>query len=422
MNLKTTTIKKVKFLNLLKSLSIAICLSITTSMYSNDFVNTLKSTNTITDTESPTTPTGLSITYDEGNDVTWLSWNASTDNVGVDYYVVYDKGESVYALDQTKLGFGGKLDPNRTYIFTIEAIDKSGNKSAISLPLTVSPQEPTGPCDGIEEWKSGVTYQVGDKVTYRGNLYELKTSRWAFISSCDNSISNNISESNSVDTEAPTAPTNLSATYDQGNDATWLSWNPSIDNVGIDYYIVYDQGKFVYALDQTKLGFGGKLDPTKTYVFTIEAVDKAGNKSELSAPLTILAEEPTSPCDGIEEWRSGVTYQTGDRVTYRNNLYERQTFRWAFISSCGAAKSANNITPTENSTISVFPNPATKTLNISAFNLSEKTTYNITDMQGRVITQGAYKTTLNIESLPKGIYMFNLTSNATKKGVLFVKK
>ncbi|MFD1063971.1 M57 family metalloprotease [Winogradskyella litorisediminis] len=43
----------------------------------------------------------------------------------------------------------------------------------------------SGPCDGIQEWQSGNSYSIGDRVTYFGNLYELVSGGWAFITSCN---------------------------------------------------------------------------------------------------------------------------------------------------------------------------------------------------------------------------------------------
>ncbi len=41
-----------------------------------------------------------------------------------------------------------------------------------------------------------------------------------------------------------------------------------------------------------------------------------------------------SPCDGVSEWQSGVSYPVGARVTYFGNLYERTSSGWTFIGPC----------------------------------------------------------------------------------------
>lgn len=51
------------------------------------------------------------------------------------------------------------------------------------------------PCEGVAEWQSGQNYSVGDKVTYRGFLYERDFNRWNRIAECtDTPISTDICE------------------------------------------------------------------------------------------------------------------------------------------------------------------------------------------------------------------------------------
>lgn len=43
----------------------------------------------------------------------------------------------------------------------------------------------TGPCDGVDEWSRFRRYSVGERVTYRGSLYERDFTRWNFITRCN---------------------------------------------------------------------------------------------------------------------------------------------------------------------------------------------------------------------------------------------
>jgi hypothetical protein len=47
------------------------------------------------------------------------------------------------------------------------------------------PVAASGPCDGVSEWQSGVSYNVGDRVTYFGNLYERTFSGWTLLGPCN---------------------------------------------------------------------------------------------------------------------------------------------------------------------------------------------------------------------------------------------
>ena len=41
-----------------------------------------------------------------------------------------------------------------------------------------------------------------------------------------------------------------------------------------------------------------------------------------------------SPCDGVSEWQSGVSYPVGARVTYFGNLYQRTSSGWTLLGPC----------------------------------------------------------------------------------------
>ena len=46
-------------------------------------------------------------------------------------------------------------------------------------------------CDGVSEWSSSQTYQIGDRVTYQGNLYERVSGGWQFIGPCGTTATSN---------------------------------------------------------------------------------------------------------------------------------------------------------------------------------------------------------------------------------------
>ena len=46
------------------------------------------------------------------------------------------------------------------------------------------PVAPSGPCDGVNEWQSGINYPIGSLVTYFGNLYERVSGGWTLLGPC----------------------------------------------------------------------------------------------------------------------------------------------------------------------------------------------------------------------------------------------
>ncbi|MCW5521231.1 fibronectin type III domain-containing protein, partial [Aureitalea sp. L0-47] len=132
------------------------------------------------DTEAPTSPTNLS-----ASNVTMtsldLSWTASTDNVGVTGYDVYEGVNLLGSTAGTTFNVTG-LSMATLYTFTVVAKDAAGNLSAPSAPLDVTTMS---------------------------------------------------------DTIAPSAPTNLTAS-NTTQTTTDLSWTASTDNVGVTGYDVYE--------------------------------------------------------------------------------------------------------------------------------------------------------------------------------------
>lgn len=95
-----------------------------------------------------------------------------------------------------------------------------------------------------------------------------------------------------VDTQAPTAPNNLTATLRNTKvGRTWvkaigLSWNSSTDNVGVTKYIIYRNGaklteSTTNSYRDTSIAVGS------TYSYEITAVDAAGNESARSNRVQI---------------------------------------------------------------------------------------------------------------------------------------
>ncbi len=86
------------------------------------------------DTAAPSVPTGLAATVQKGRKVV-LSWNASSDNVGVVGYDLYRNG----SLIAGPAGTSYNDRPGRgTFTYQVRARDAAGNVSALSAAVTVT--------------------------------------------------------------------------------------------------------------------------------------------------------------------------------------------------------------------------------------------------------------------------------------------
>ena len=96
-------------------------------------------------------------------------------------------------------------------------------------------------------------------------------------------------EAGPPDTEAPTTPTNLTAS-NTTDTTTDLSWNPSTDNVSVIGYDVFQDGTQVGTASGTSYTATG-LTPETSYDFYVVARDAAGNTSGNSNTVTVTTTE-----------------------------------------------------------------------------------------------------------------------------------
>ncbi|MCK1820754.1 carbohydrate binding domain-containing protein [Streptomyces sp. XM83C] len=101
------------------------------------------------DTQAPTAPTGLTSTGKTSSSVS-LSWNASSDNVGVTGYDVYNGSTKATTVTGTSATVGG-LSAGTSYTFTVRARDAAGNTSAASNAVTVTTSPGGGGGGGFKQ-------------------------------------------------------------------------------------------------------------------------------------------------------------------------------------------------------------------------------------------------------------------------------
>ncbi|MGI8332980.1 DUF6801 domain-containing protein [Actinomadura scrupuli] len=187
------------------------------------------------DTTAPTAPGKPSGTSAADGKSVALTWAASTDNVGVTGYEVFDgSGAKVADATGTSATVSG-LTPDTDYTYSVKAKDAAGNTSAASESVTVHTTA-TGP---------------------------------------------------GPDTTAPTAPGKPSGTSAADGKSVALTWAASTDNVGVTGYEVYDgSGAKVADATGTSATVSG-LTPDTDYTYSVKAKDAAGNTSAASESVTV---------------------------------------------------------------------------------------------------------------------------------------
>ena len=101
----------------------------------------------VVDNQAPSVPTNVSLSSKTTNTAS-ITWTASTDNIGVIGYDVYNGGTKVNSSLVTTTDFKiTGLSPSATYTFTVKSKDGAGNMSVSSNILTVTTLKTPAPTE-----------------------------------------------------------------------------------------------------------------------------------------------------------------------------------------------------------------------------------------------------------------------------------
>jgi len=191
------------------------------------------------DTFAPTVPSGLSAAAVSPTQVN-LAWSESTDNVGVVAYAVYRNGVLLTTLGNVTTYQDVAAIASTTYSYTVRAFDGAGNASWQSLAVTVT------------------TPAV-------------------------------------LDTVAPTSPSALTATAVSSSQVN-LSWTSATDNVAVTGYRIFRDGALLVTFGTATTFQDKGVTVLVTYVYTVRAVDAAGN---VSSPSPAASATPQNGLDTV---------------------------------------------------------------------------------------------------------------------------
>ncbi len=168
------------------------------------------------DTQAPSAPTGLA--YSNVTQISvGLSWNASSDNIGVTGYKIYKNG--AFLANSTSTSYSvNALSAGTTYQFYVKAYDAAGNLSDASSTVSVTTES------------AGLTYCAS-----KGNSVNDEWIQRVQLGSIDNNSGANGGYADF---------TNLSTNLNKGNSVTITitpAWSGSLYNEGYAVWIDYNQ-------------------------------------------------------------------------------------------------------------------------------------------------------------------------------------
>jgi fibronectin type 3 domain-containing protein len=289
---------------------------------------------TTADVTPPTAPASLTATAVSCQEIT-LTWPASNDNLGIGSYRVF-WGLTPTSLTQVGTTYGTTttfnsypLTPSTTYYYGVEAVDQSGNVSAMSpvaSAVTLAlPSAPTGlAATPAAATRIGLTWVAGPSgmkiVSYhvlrgstasslaqigivKGTSYtditvSPATTYYYAVQEVDaggdlSPISPAVAATTPV---MPSAPAGVTATASSTTKIS-LTWTAGPSGLAIGSYRVF-QGSSASTLSQvatlkTTTYTNSSLTPGTTYYYAVEEVDTGGDVSPMSA--TVSAATPLPP-------------------------------------------------------------------------------------------------------------------------------
>ncbi len=233
------------------------------------------------DTTAPSTPVNL-VASNTTQTSTVVSWNSSTDNVGVTGYNIYQDGALLSTTGTTSIPVSGLL-ANTTYSFFVRAKDAAGNLSTSSVAISVTTQDNTSGSvatelffsEYIEGSSNNKALEVANYTGSSVNLSEYSIKKqtngsgsWSTGLNFSGTLMNNdvyIVANNSATTTIKNEADILSSATEMvfnGNDAVGLFKN----NVLIDIIGTFNAGASNFAKDVTLRRKSDISSPSATYI------------------------------------------------------------------------------------------------------------------------------------------------------------
>lgn len=343
---------------------------------------------TVADTTAPSTPSGLKTNATTATG-TGLSWNASTDNVGVNGYNVLRNGTVIATTTSASFADIG-LTPGTTYSYSVVAFDAANNLSAATNAVDITtpfipPSAPTNMAASSPSYKQvdlswtaadpGSGTIIGYQISRNGsslttvdptvtNYSDLAVNpdtaySYSVVAVDSNQLSSPVSNIATVSTPAlvpPTAPSNIQAITPSTTqvDLSWTAADPG-DGALTGYQIKRNDSLLTTVSPDTTAYSDTAASPGTTYSYTISAIDSF-NLTATSSPA-----KKTTPFT-LEDWNTELAKVIHSDVTQSVTLPDGRIL-WAF----GDTTQVNGI-----STVSYYGYPH------SAFVTQEPDTLNFT--------------------------------------------
>lgn len=324
------------------------------------------------DTQAPSVPASLTssaITQTTAS----LSWSASTDNVGVTGYDVYQGNTVLGTVTATSANITG-LTASTAYSFRVRAKDAAGNVSGYSNTVNITTQSNSvSYCaskgnntndEYIDRVQLGSINNLSGNSSGYGNFTNLSTN---LAKGSSNAITITPKWTGSVYSEA----------Y-----AVWIDYNQDGD--------FNDSGELVYSRSKS-------------------------TATPISGSFTV----PTSATSGATRMRVSMKYNANPTSCETFTYGEVEDYTVVISNSANQGFTNNLATDSQ---ITIYPNPVKgSVLNVEILNATAKD-YVLYNLMGQVVAKGAYSEAINVSTLQAGVYILEVNADGNKFMKRFVKE
>lgn len=307
------------------------------------------------DTTAPTTPTNL-VASGTTSTSTTLSWTASTDNVGVTGYNIYN-GTTLLASSTTTSATVSGLKASTTYNFTVKAKDAAGNLSATSNAVSV-------------------TTSAGSSITYCASKGSSQADEWidyVALNGMTNTTTADAGYGNFTSKIAPLPYGSNTITFSAG----------FAGNSYTEYWSVW--------IDYNKNG-------------TFESTEKVTTgSSSSSGNLTGTFTVPTTALAGETRMRVQMKYGSTSTAceTFSYGEVEDYTVNIGAAAIAGITFGTEISDEANNYNMEIYPNPSNGLLNIRTLD-NRAVSYQIYNLIGQPLKSGKLNQEINVSDLAAG--------------------
>ena len=245
------------------------------------------------DTTAPSVPTGLAATTPSTTSVK-LTWNASSDNVGVTGYDVFRDSASLTTVGAVTTYTDSTVTAGSTHTYQVRARDAAANVSALTAAVSATTPVPpdtfidTAPPVGTNSTSATFTFHASatpatftckldtgaaaactSPKTYTGLTQQVHTFT-VFATVAGIADPTPATRSWTVDTIAPSAPTGLAAATPSSTSVA-LNWTAATDNTGVTGYDIFRDGALLTTIAPATAYTDSTVLAASTHTYAVRA-------------------------------------------------------------------------------------------------------------------------------------------------------